>query len=95
MPQDIDKSETHANDVPMVWDDDIKRCSQILGLDRHRLMKDAASVAARSRVATDGVDLEIASAPHGSSTHPYLVRQLSTKDARQSTEGYPMMVDLS
>ena len=31
----------------------------------------------------------------GSSAHPYLVRQLSTKDAQQSTEGYPTMVDLS
>ena len=31
----------------------------------------------------------------GSSAHPYLVRQLSTEDARQSTEGYHTMVDLS
>ena len=31
----------------------------------------------------------------GSSAHPYLACQLSTKDARQSTEGYPAMVDLS
>ena len=27
--------------------------------------------------------------------HPYLARQLLTKDTRQSTEGYPTMVDLS
>ena len=29
----------------------------------------------------------------GSSAHPYLARQLSTEYARQSTEGYPAMVD--
>ena len=28
-------------------------------------------------------------------TSPYLAHQLSTKDARHSTEGYPVMVDLS
>ena len=28
-------------------------------------------------------------------TGPYLARQLSTKDAWQSTEGYPAMIDLS
>ena len=27
--------------------------------------------------------------------NPYLERQLSTKDAWQSTEGYPTMLDLS
>ena len=33
---------------------------------------------------------------HGSArTIPYLAHQLSAKDARQSTEGYPAMVDLS
>ena len=31
----------------------------------------------------------------GSSAHPYLARQLLTKGAWQSTEGYPTMVDLS
>ena len=29
------------------------------------------------------------------SAHPYLTRQLSIEYARQSTEGYPTMVDLS
>ena len=43
----------------------------------------------------DDVDLEVHLVRHGSSAHPYLAHQLSTKDAQQSTEGYPAMVDLS
>ena len=50
------------------------------------------------RVAADVVDLEVYMPPGSPwiSTHsPYLAHQLSTKDVRQSTEGYPAMVDLS
>ena len=51
---------------------------------------------ARSQIATDGGDFEVHLVHQGSArTSSYLTRQLSTKDARQSTKGYPTMIDLS
>ena len=40
-------------------------------------------------------DLEVHLFAMDQHAHPYPAHQLSTKDARQSTEGYPTMIDLS
>ena len=46
------------------------------------------------RHAANGIDLEVHLVRHGSAyTSPYLAHQLSTKDARQFSEGYPTKVD--
>ena len=49
----------------------------------------------RHGVATNDIDLEVRHlVRHGISTqNPYLARQLSIKDARQSSEGYSTKVD--